>query len=162
MNVIISICLQIFAVFLLNEAIYCSITEWQACKMQRNLLYFLINVNYQLLCHILNFHVFYWYCQIIYGRWVFAVWKNWALRKDSASVLKTESFLTSSAKTVKMAFFCSSLELSSAVRQKDHISENNKATNQWKRIKNDEEICIWRFKSLDINFLVNKDLVLNT
>lgn len=32
MNVIISICLQIFAVFLLNEAIYCSITELQACK----------------------------------------------------------------------------------------------------------------------------------
>lgn len=123
--------------------------------MQRNLLYFLINVKLSVIGTYFKFPRF---LLILFNNiWQVSIHsvKIWALRKDSASVLETKSLLTSSANTgERWSFLFLIGAVLFAVRQQEHISENNNSkTNQLKRSKNYEKIDIGMFISLDMNFL---------
>lgn len=67
--------------------------------MQSNILYFLVNVKLSVVVTYFKFPPF--LLILLNNIWQVSIHsvKNWALRKDSASVLKIESFLTSSEKT---------------------------------------------------------------
>lgn len=102
MNVVIAICLQLLTLFfLLNDAIYCRKTEWQPCKIaEKSALFVSYCKIVSVVMEIMNFHCFNRFCWLKQGKSEYSQCDNLdTLLQKRATVLKKESFLTTSAET---------------------------------------------------------------
>lgn len=157
-----SIFLSLF--FLLNDAIYCRITEWQPCKnAEKSALFpYCCRIVSVVLWYIVNFHNCHRYCCLKYGKVsILSVKKS-----EKSSCLENRIFSNQQCKNMgKPALFYSPFKFSSSLygSRITSLEITKQHTNQWKWSKDEEEIVIWKFKFLDMNILMSKNLaVLNT